>query len=129
MKEKRINEKCIAKGLTIGFFIMIVLGAFGTFAGNKAIIFLSLLCSQICMTFLVVMIAKKVHTNTHLIKVLIYLNIIAFTSNIRMLGVSTGLNLLMTAIQCVCAVTMGIYILILARKFFDDVESKNGTIK
>lgn len=128
MKDKRINERWIAKGLIIGFFIMMALGGFGTFTGNKSMVFLSLLCSQICMTVFIVMIAKKAHTNNHLIKVVIYLNIIAFTSNIRMLGVSSGINLLMTAIQCVCAVAMGIYILILAQKLFDDEEDENRTI-
>ena len=42
------------------------------------------------------------------------------------------MNLLMTGIQCVCAVIcaviMGICILILLQKFFDDVEDESKTI-
>mgnify|MGYP000528371201 CR=1 len=34
----------------------------------------------------------------------------------------------MTGIQCVCAVIMGICILILLQKFFDDVEDESKTI-
>jgi len=172
MENKKINERWIAKGLITGFFIMLAFGRFGTFTGNKPMIFFSLLCSLVCIAFLIVMIANKTHTYNKLIKIMIYLNIIAligifcsllcslacmtllivmiankthtynkliniviflniiaFTShNIKMLGVSLEMNLLMTGIQCVCAVIMGICILILLQKFFDDVEDESKTI-
>ena len=129
MENKKINERWIAKGLITGFFIMLAFGRFGTFTGNKPMIFFSLLCSLVCIAFLIVMIANKTHTYNKLINIVIFLNIIAFTShNIKMLGVSLEMNLLMTGIQCVCAVIMGICILILLQKFFDDVEDESKTI-
>ena len=129
MENKKINERWIAKGLITGFFIMLAFGRFGTFTGNKPMIFFSLLCSLVCIAFLIVMIANKTHTYNNLVNIMIFLNIIAFTShNIKMLGVSLEMNLLMTGIQCVCAVIMGICILILLQKFFDDVEDESKTI-
>lgn len=80
---------------------------------------LGLLGTQIFVTYLVVELCIREHTNKNITLIVVYLNVIAFTSNIRILDVSKWFNTAMTILQSVCAIMMGLYILSLCRKYFD----------
>ena len=80
---------------------------------------LGLLGTQIFVTYLIVELAIREHTNKNIVFIMIYLNVIAFTSNIRILGVAKWFNTVMTILQSVCAILMGLYVLSLCRKYFD----------
>lgn len=120
MKEtkKRFNKKLINITLA-GFLFSTMLLGLATFQGSKPLMVLGLLGTQIFVTYLIVELAIREHTNKNIVFIMIYLNIIAFTSNIRILGVAKWFNTAMTILQSVCAILMGLYVLSLCRKYFD----------
>ena len=121
MSETKYNKKYIQL-LIGGFFASVLFMGAATIWGNKWWIVITLFAVQACATLLIREIALKEKTNDQIVSVIVFLNIIAFTSNIRILRVSVAFDLIMTVLQSVCAVLMGLYILSLCRGNFDITE-------
>ena len=131
MKEKtgkRLNKKLINTTLA-GFLFSTILFGVAVFQESKLLMALGLLGTQIFVTYLIVELCIREHTNKNITLIVVYMNVIAFTSNIRILDVSEWFNTAMTILQSVCAIMMGLYVLSLCRKYFDiemlDDEEKN----
>ena len=80
MKEtkKRFNKKLINITLA-GFLFSTMLLGLATFQGSKPLMVLGLLGTQIFVTYLIVELAIREHTNKNIVFIMIYLNVIAFT--------------------------------------------------